>query len=582
MSILLECSSKNDKNKVSNANWTNTFGGNPLIINKGDFVNMKIGFIQDLAPSVNTINVDNDTLLTIKFGYYVNIYDMNNSTLMDDTYWNPFNTVQTGGLHTPDSTGFNKYIAWKWNGKPFNYEHDTANCSPLVQTANVVIKQGNYTGQEMAQEITDQLSSLTLEQEQSNGFFNPSIDKQLMFNTGKGGLTLGETYITHFWQLKDNEEPPNMHLDNSFVYSTYTSNITPSENHEVLFNDASDYFVGTNQISLVFNNGSKFEWQYLHSPIYNNSTGSPQISTAIVNLQNATTDLYIAGIRQKNPKGIAIRGKYITTDVKKSLIIGATLTLKYGDGTQQTVLQTTALQDIGIVDLWELFVNDDITKPESSTFTIVVANANHKINYHWRQATCEGGIYLADLTSNTTSNLWEQIGFDVSDITTGFNATYQPTKEKFEKATTASFMGINALTSKTGGMKILPNQPSPINTTLYLSTDTSTTRGIVANDYHTNNGTSGGFYRVECNSVFKPSHYENDTAINHSTISIVSKQWSNQSFITDFSQGGMVYQHNGEEPIILSSANFRILDGGSNEVSNLGDNTMFLEIRKQN
>ena len=585
MSILLECSSRNDKNKISNSNWTNTFGGNPITINKGDVLNMKIGFIEDLSPSVNTINISNDTQATITFGYYVNIWDMNNSTLMDDTYWNPYHTFQTapagsGIIHNPNSSAFNKYIAWKWNGKPFNYQHDTANCSPLVNTANVIIKMGKYTGQELAQQITDQLSSLTLEQEQSNGYFNPSVDKQLMFNTGKGGLTEGEDYITHFWSIKDNEEPPNMHIDNGFVYSTHTSNITPADTHEVLFNDASDYFVGTSQIALIFNNDNKFEWQYLHSPIFNSATGSPQLSTAIVNLQNATSDLYIPANRENKSgwyKYLTTTSRYVTTDVIKSLVVGANLILKFNDGTEQNVIVTVALSKVGgLKDFWSLQVNNNVTN--GNPLIIVVANANHKINNHWRQSSSEGGIYLVNLTSNTSVNVWEQLGFNLSDITTGYNETYQPIIEKFERATTKSFIGLSGLTSKTGGMKILPNQPLPINTTLYLSTDSQSTQGITADDYHTNNNADGGYYKVECNSVFHPSHYENDTAINHSTLSIVSKQWSNQSFITDFGEGSMLYQHTSDEPLILSSANFRILNANDVEANNLGDCSVFLQI----
>ena len=576
MSVILECSSRDDPNKKSNANFTTTFS--PVTISKHDIVKMKIGFIEDLSPSVNTINIENDTTATIKFGYYVNIWDMNNGTLMDDTYWNQYHTAQTGGLHTPDSSAFNRYIAWKWNGKPFDYTHAPTNCNPYYSEVNVSIKKGKYTGQQIAQEITDQLSSLTLEQEQSNGYFNPNKSKEIMFNTGKEGLTLGETYITHFWQLKDSKTAPNMYLDNAFVYSTYLHPLVPSDNHDTLFDDASDYFVGTSQISLKFNNNSKFEWSYLHSPIYNNSTGSPQISTAIVNLQNATSDLHIPAIRQENPKGITIRSKYITTDVKKSLIIGANLTLKYSDGTEQSVLQDTSLQDTGIDDIWQLFVNIDITKPESSNFTIVVANANHNVNSHWRQSTSEGGIFIMEMTSDGTGDFWQQLGFNPANFATGYNAGYQPTIDEFDKAITSSFQGISSLTSKTGGMKITPNQPSPVGSTLYLVADLNTTHGIIAGDYSTNNNTDGGFYKLECNANFQPCDYENNTDIKHNILSIISKQWSSQSFITDFSQGAIVYEHTSEEPILLSTCNFRILDAANNEAINLGNNTIFLEI----
>ena len=58
MSVILECSSRDDPNKKSNANFTTTFS--PVSISKGDVVKMKIGFIEDLSPSVNTINIENN------------------------------------------------------------------------------------------------------------------------------------------------------------------------------------------------------------------------------------------------------------------------------------------------------------------------------------------------------------------------------------------------------------------------------------------------------------------------------------------------------------------------------------------
>lgn len=577
MSVILECSSKDDINKKSNANFTTTFS--PVNISKGDVVRMKIGFIEDLSPSENTINIENDTTATIKFGYYVNIWDMNNATLMNDTYWNQYHTAQTGGLHTPNSSAFNKYICWKWNGKPFDYNHDPSNCNPLYQTADITIKKGKYTGQQIAQEITDQLSSLTLEQQQSNGFFNPTKTKPFLFNTGKGGLTEGDTYIHHFWQLKDDKTPPNMSLDNAFVYSTYLNPLIPTDTHTTLFNDASDYFVGASQIALKFNADNKFEWQYLHSPIYNNSTGSPQISTSILNLQNATTDLYIPAFIEDSPtKFINILGKYITEDVKKSLIVNANLILKYGDGTQQAVIQTSALIPIPLTNDWNILVNNDITQPAGSHFTIVVANVIHNINNHWRSAKSEGGIYIMDMYSDGDNDFWEQLGFDKADFATGYNETYQPTIEEFEKAITSSYQGISSLRAKAGSMKIADNQPTPLGTTLYLVADLDTTHGIIAGDYSINNNTNGGFFKLEFNGSFEPCDYEDNTDIKHNVLSIISRQWSSQSYITDFSQGSIVYQHTSEEPILLSTANFRILDGANNEAINLGNNTIFLEI----
>lgn len=71
-SQIIELSSFNSKEKNDdNSQYTNNF--TPITVNSGDIISMKSAFIDtNQTNNYGNINIDNDTDLTLEFGFYAN------------------------------------------------------------------------------------------------------------------------------------------------------------------------------------------------------------------------------------------------------------------------------------------------------------------------------------------------------------------------------------------------------------------------------------------------------------------------------------------------------------------------------
>jgi len=593
-SIILECSKSKDENSVNNANWNNTFS-NPVQINDGDVVSMKIGFIDNLNPNPENIIVNDPVEITMKYGYYNFVWDMSNTTQLDDMYFNPNNKAQSyllNDFHKPNYSAFGKhYIAWAWNDTPFNYEIDTSNCYPLQNETSMTIPSGNYAPDEVAKFITDNLSELHLKTELPSGYFRPTRDFLITSNVS---LTPHNNPI-HFWELKNSQNAPLNQIDNAYVYSSYTTNVMVDANQLAFVDKCEDYFIGAEQVALEFDElRERFKWSYIHSPIYNDAGGKVIMSNAIINLDSDSyiylqADLFYNQNVQPHgsPELMANVDEKITINIVESLEAGTHLDIVYPDGTTQANTIDAVYADV-VQDppRWLYFttVTPFLNTVEGTKLSLKLPNSKHTELNYWREATHTSGIYLTDLTSNTSSNFWKQIGFTPSKITAPITSNINPKIEEFRNATTSNFLGISSMMSKTGQLKVNPNKPTIITGNhgtdpLYLSADASSTNAIIGDNYESDSKISTPYYLVECNTIFKPSMYENDDNVNHNTLAIVSKQWSSNRFITGFGgESSMIYQHKGE-PVLLSSAHIRILDGDKNEAHTLGENNViFLQI----
>ncbi len=591
-STLIECKATNDKNKVSNANWVNTFS-NPIEIRKNDVVNLKIGFIQENSPNFSTINIEKDLTGTIKFGYYVSNWNTGDPTLNDDMYYNPFNHFQPNDPVAPNDTlphvtnlgSYGDYIAWKWrkaDGKAFQYGTAPGDeCVPLIDEVTLSIASGQYSGDELAQLVNDQLAQLNLKTGGSSRFFS---DKNNILRSSIPDAYSDRTYPYHFWRINgEDNDTPDFENDYGFVYSQHGALITAvaANTNQDLLSDDIGYFFGASQIALKFNNQNKFEWQYLHSPIFNNSTGSPQMSNAILNLFNAGNFLYLdAKVVDATHTQIT---SALTPGEKLLLINGTTVYIILTGGTSIAVTLNANVSDSGVLTYP---VSGDPNYPLDGTVCHIRVEENpvNPLN-HWRKVSRNSGIYLSELTSafvdgSGDASFWELLGFKPSEITVPYSDINNPKQSELDRASTTQYIGLSVLTSKTGQMKIDSNQPPVIGTPLYTSADANSTLAIVADDYQQTKN-DGGYYTIECNSNFKPCNFENDISIKHSVLSICSKQWSSSNYISDFAQGGMIYEHLSNEPILLSSINIRILDHNGNLAGNLGDgSSFFLQIQR--
>jgi hypothetical protein len=89
---------------------------------------------------------------------------------------------------------------------------------------------------------------------------------------------------------------------------------------------------------------------------------------------------------------------------------------------------------------------------------------------------------------------------------------------------------------------------------------------------------STGFYFIDVIAEFQNSISNSINSFKH-TVGIVSNFYNQNSFVTGTSADSLIYTHNSDQPLVLSSFNVRILDSTRSQPENLGDNNhVFLEI----
>ena len=89
---------------------------------------------------------------------------------------------------------------------------------------------------------------------------------------------------------------------------------------------------------------------------------------------------------------------------------------------------------------------------------------------------------------------------------------------------------------------------------------------------------STGFYFIDVIAEFQNSISNSINSFKH-TVGIVSNFYNQNSFVTGTSADSLIYTHNSDQPLVLSSFNVRILDSTRSQPENLGDsNHIFLEI----
>ena len=588
MSTILQCSRINDKNENSkNSNWVNTFAS-PVEIEDGDVVQMKLAFIDSLN-SPSDIHIPENVTASMEFCYYVHNWNIGDPTENNDMYYNPYNIHQdkdgAGNVlyHTTNLGTYGDYICWVWNkadGKAFEYSNSNE-CYPLITSVDVNIPAGQYQGNELAKVITDQLSELELK---DYGYERLFLDKNGFLKASKVEDGEDRNYPYHFWRVNgENDSVPNHQTDYGFVYSDYALDITTdpfTSNENLLDNDSTGgWFFGASQVSLVFSDNNKYNFEYLHTPIFNSTPNTaPVMSNVLTNLPNSSNFLYLDAKVDSHTQATTTT-KPTPGEMQLYKNGGNVLFIFHGGGEVTVSLNADITAD-GVMTF--PIVNDPDWGLDGDPCTTRVDEPTADPVDHWRTSTRQGGIYLSSLTSvikgtTTDAKFWELLGFNPSNITVPYNKDKMPKQSELHRSSTGGFLGLSALISKSGKMKINPNRNE--NAPTYLSADEDVTRGILAGDYDSNDILNKPFYTIECISNFK-TMYQDDTDIKRNVSAIVSKQWSNNKFITGYGgESSIVYEHRGE-PMLLSSVNVRVLEG-TIEPDNLGnENTIIIEVIK--
>tara|TARA_R110001632_G_scaffold41225_1_gene103392 strand:- start:280 stop:2031 length:1752 start_codon:yes stop_codon:yes gene_type:complete len=214
------------------------------------------------------------------------------------------------------------------------------------------------------------------------------------------------------------------------------------------------------------------------------------------------------------------------------------------------------------------------------------------------------GVAFTSLTSSYVniqepSRLWDNIlGFDLinSNLLVGYTVktlsgyngvpvlttiTIEPPILDGEN-TTGGFIPLSSQVNKTSTSwykpaVILNPAPTGVVGTPFLSTSIDTVNILGSQNTISNTQFSYGYYLVEVSGNFKTNYYSNQKSPN--IMAIVSRYYELNSFTSGSSADSLVYTHESEEPITLSSFGIRILQPSKQIADNLGkQTTVFLEI----
>jgi len=586
-SVIIECSRNNSDTQISNASWVNKF--DPVPITDGTQIALKTAFIDTKKQNPGMINIEHDSQVDIKVGYYTYVWDQSDTTTQDNMYFNPYNKYQLfpaapETYHRPNYSAFGKfYSAWHWGSKPFDSSVENNDCYPIENTISVTVKADEYSPDELARYITDQWAQLTLDSNLPDAYFQPESKWLITSNVATN------QHITHFWELKNTAggRQPSKEIDNGFVYSTYTSNVGLDPNQDNLVAKAEDYFTGCSMPSLEYDQLRERFKLNIHTPIYNDNAPPPALSTAIINLKG-DGKIYTHGVVDIiDTTRVEVTDK-VTSIVKDALAVGKIVTLVWQyDGFRQTNMTVTESFPTYSPEVKDTVkFNQALHLPNAGFEVVIEATSTSHLDMksYWRQAKQSSGVFITDLTSNVGS-FWQQIGFDKANcsapIATG---NTQPNYSQFLNSVTNTYQGLNSLIAKSGNLYVKPNRPTELpnndgSDPLYISADGDTNDSIVADNYDTSSKNSQAYYLIECESVFQTDTI-NDKSNKKDIIGICSKQYQASDYITCYSDSAVPYMHTGTSQL-MSTVKIRITDPDGSEPESLGKNhSVILEVIK--
>jgi hypothetical protein len=198
------------------------------------------------------------------------------------------------------------------------------------------------------------------------------------------------------------------------------------------------------------------------------------------------------------------------------------------------------------------------------------ADANEVVGYSVDMAkvfTRDSGVVLLSLEPR---DFWQNLGFNVDDMTMKINLNIpepQPVYFDNAKCTTENLFTIDDLFQSSGRKMPAPTQVS------FLKESTHT-RGIYADQFYSFKNLTP-CYLVELLSPYT-SLYLSGNSRNKFINAIVSRAYTQNNFITGFSDSGITYVHQGV-PFILSSVRARILNPDTKETAtDIGSSNYFI------
>ncbi len=183
-----------------------------------------------------------------------------------------------------------------------------------------------------------------------------------------------------------------------------------------------------------------------------------------------------------------------------------------------------------------------------------------------RMIDVRSGIFWTDLQPRP---FWEGLGFDMSSLLVVDGNNMLTTPLVRGQNITVGFAGLDAFISNA---RVLP--VVPVDAYFY---ETSQTNPIIAPNNYT--GTDGGFYIIEVLGL--ATDYQDDSKTYCAVMSIGSRNYDQNGFITIYGDGSIPFINNGD-PRTITTLHIRILDPITKQPSTLlgSRNSVFLNIQR--
>jgi hypothetical protein len=546
-STILELSRYTTNDSVSNAQWTNILA-KPMKIDDGDAILLKQVFLDTQLIDSNSILIEQDITWTIQYMYWTNNIGLT-------TYQKQLE----GGEPLP----------YRAEGLPYLLI-DTATNLPVIDDFNIIIKAGVYERSYLATLINRQLQginqppNLTFDQVVfSSDTIRPQYDASNNFTgfnkSAPGSRTnmitpfLRPTYYTevgkamlyrdsnnayktayYFPMCKFPHTSPYNSIDTKTIFRVNNQPLFQLDGYNNVYDGG---YTGASQMSLVFNdnNNNRFEFQYMHTPIIDNTSGGESVGT--LNLFNTSQEGDVTTIRTaylNSQSGIFMVNTY-------------------------TNLSTTFDNDPFFKQLG--FVKTDLISPEIDSFFAYnnrpVIGGNQNPNYialdyynSFLNYTTRNYMSMGDIVS---SSIGTQNGGGTYNLTLN-QPIYTDTKEN--------------------------NYPYD-EKYIYTLKQSTATVPIVASNAPIANITNAGHYLIELNGCYVSNYINQENTFQIKGI-VGSYYLSPDSFVQSLSPDSFIYVHSGAS-INISSLNIRILNPITKKIErNLGPNSVvYLQVSKE-
>lgn len=545
MSIFIECRNKDAEIKQANGDWTTILGEN-ITINSGDQLYIKNSFIDTQEATNQKINVSQDTILTLTYGFYKlyrESWGMTGYGIPQPAIdYNLWTTCWKTQIPNPDPQQHHLY-----KSTTARVENQSVNGGNSKAVPKVLYEYEDWEGN--IQTGSFSILPLSKTQTQSIGAIQ-NIGSRGNINFTPSLATLGSEYnVVLEFTVDDNLAGKNVALP-----LTYTKNITipkgaydPDDICEVI-NDA-----------MANNSNPDSPYSVEYGGILNDAE---QIMKTRFSAGGAkTNDLLLIGATD-NIMEYDVSANYPAGD---NLWVGSSqFEISYNQATKKfefSVLHFPYYYQKSLAVEYGL----------NGAFTYVI-NKN-------------GGIFLTQLSSNG-DDLWNELGFpethtslypvftwnEIADPVAGGQQLIIPHGNLADSVNiTGGATTLDAVVDKDDADQNKPWGSQPIASTISPSDNNA----IEGQTSILDKADNFGYFIVEIGHKLKNEFYT-PTNNYRNFQQVVSKYYVQNSYTTGSSDGSLIYTHNGQ-PTLLESFQCRILNSDKELAENIGeDNTIHI------